>query len=45
MNYIQDHVHLVSDKKGGEGVVREVGDLILLSRGLLMGIVESYLRQ
>ncbi len=45
MSYVQDQVHLVSDKKGGDGVVREVGDLLLLSRGLLMGIMESYLKQ
>jgi len=44
MSYVIEQVDLISEKSGGEGVVREVGDLILLGRGLLMGIVQSYLR-
>lgn len=39
--YIQKHVHFVSSLKGGEGVFREVADLILESKGLLSDIVEK----
>jgi 3-deoxy-D-manno-octulosonate 8-phosphate phosphatase (KDO 8-P phosphatase) len=45
MSYVIDHVDLVSQKKGGEGVVREVGDLILRSQERLDGIVNSYLKR
>ena len=45
MSYVQEHVDMISEKNGGEGVVREVGDLLLSSRGLLMGIVDRYLKQ
>lgn len=44
MSYVQEHVDLVSDKNGGEGVVREVGDLILSSQDLLDEILNSYLK-
>lgn len=44
MRYVQDHVNLVSEKRGGDGVVREVGDLILDSQGLLDDIVRNYLK-
>ncbi len=43
MSYIQEHVDLISEKSGGDGVVREVGDLLLQSRGLLEDIVKSYI--
>ncbi|WP_373495083.1 KdsC family phosphatase [Aquiflexum sp.] len=39
--YIQNHVHFVSSLKGGEGVFREVADLILESKGLLSNIIEN----
>ena len=44
MSYVKEHVDMISEKNGGEGVVREVGDLILHSKGLLDGIVRSYLK-
>ncbi|MDO9551861.1 MULTISPECIES: KdsC family phosphatase [Rhodonellum] len=39
--YIQERVHFVSSRNGGEGVFRELGDLILESKGLLSGIIEN----
>ena len=44
MSYVQDRVDLISEKNGGEGVIREVGDLLLHSRELLDDIVKSYLK-
>ncbi|MBN3520010.1 HAD-IIIA family hydrolase [Algoriphagus lutimaris] len=39
--YVQPFAHWVTQSKGGEGVFREVGDLILHSKGLLVPIIES----
>lgn len=39
--YVQSFAHWVTQSKGGEGVFREVGDLILHSKGLLVPIIES----
>ena len=44
VSYVRDYADLISEKDGGNGVVREVGDLILSSRGLLEGIVKNYLK-
>lgn len=42
-DYVKDVATLVSSKAGGEGVVREVGELILASKGLLRDILDGYL--
>jgi 3-deoxy-D-manno-octulosonate 8-phosphate phosphatase (KDO 8-P phosphatase) len=39
--YIQDKVDVVSVWKGGEGVVREVGDLVLAARGEFEKILKN----
>lgn len=39
--YVQKYAHFVSSLKGGEGVFREVADLILESKGLLSTIIEN----
>lgn len=43
--YISAHVDFVSSLNGGQGVFREVADLILQSKGLLSGIIEKYLNK
>ena len=43
ISYVRDRVDMVSTKKGGEGVLREVGDLILASKGKLEQVVNFYL--
>lgn len=40
-DYIKDKVDLVSKYKGGEGVVREVGDLVLAAKGLFEKILKG----
>lgn len=44
VSYIHEYVDVTSEKAGGEGVVREIGDLILHSKGLLEGVIMSYLK-
>ena len=39
--YIQEHADLITRAAGGEGVFREVADMILLSRGEMDGIIEE----
>ena len=39
--YVKPFVHLVTSSKGGEGVFREVADLILHAKGLLIPIIEN----
>lgn len=41
--YVQQHAHLVSSAKGGEGVFREAGDLILAARGEFEQALRQYL--
>lgn len=41
--YISAHVDFVSCLNGGQGVFREVSDLILQSKGQLSGIIDKYL--
>ena len=43
--YVQDHANIVCKGKGGEGVVREVADLILASQGKLENVVSTYLKE
>jgi 3-deoxy-D-manno-octulosonate 8-phosphate phosphatase (KDO 8-P phosphatase) len=40
-NYIKERVDLTTKVKGGEGVLREVADLVLAARGEFTGILES----
>lgn len=41
MDYLKEHVDLVTFAKGGAGVLREVADLVLDSKGLLRKILEA----
>lgn len=43
--YVKPFVHYVTQSKGGDGVFREVGDLILHAKGLLIPIIESLLKK
>lgn len=40
-DYIKDEAHLVTRAKGGQGVLREVADLVLEARGLLQNILKN----
>ncbi len=40
---VQQHVHYVTRRGGGDGAVREVCDLILGAKGLLERLLQSYL--
>lgn len=41
MGYLKDKVDLVTQVKGGQGVVREVGDLVLAARGEMQKILSA----
>lgn len=41
LNYVRNEVDMVAGVKGGQGVVREVADLVLASQGLLEKIVDN----
>lgn len=43
--YVKPFAHYVTQSKGGDGVFREVGDLILHAKGLLFPIIESLLKK
>lgn len=43
LEYVKGYADLVTEKKGGDGVVRETADFILASQGLLEEIVKSYI--
>jgi len=43
--YVKPFAHWVTQSKGGEGVFREVADLILHSKGLLIPIIDSLLKK
>lgn len=43
--YVKPFAHYVTQSKGGDGVFREVGDLILHAKGLLIPIIESLLKK
>lgn len=45
LEYVKSYADVVTEKNGGEGVVREAADFILASQGLLEGVVESYLTE
>ena len=42
-NYIQEQADLVTNVGGGQGVLRETGDLILASQGLMEDIISRHL--
>jgi 3-deoxy-D-manno-octulosonate 8-phosphate phosphatase (KDO 8-P phosphatase) len=39
--YVKSAVHYISPFKGGEGVFRELGDILLHSRGSLISLIEN----
>ena len=39
--YVKSHCHYVSQCKGGEGVFRELGDILLHARGQLIPLIET----
>lgn len=41
--YVKDHVHWITDRKGGEGAVREICNLILAAQGKDQAIVDEIL--
>ncbi|WP_373492864.1 KdsC family phosphatase [Aquiflexum sp.] len=41
--YVSEHVDFISSLQGGQGVFREVADLILQSKGLLSPIINKYI--
>lgn len=41
LEYVKPHAHYISSFAGGKGVFREVADLILHSKGLLIPILEN----
>lgn len=43
--YVSEHVDFVSSLQGGQGVFREVADLILQSKGILSSIINKYMNQ
>lgn len=44
MEYVRDYADLVTSANGGEGVVREVADLILASQGKMTTIIEQKIK-
>lgn len=40
--YMQENVDIVTNVKGGEGVLRDVADFVLNAQGLLEELIESY---
>ena len=45
ISYVKKSADLVTEAKGGEGVLREAADLILAAQGKLQGIIDKYLSQ
>ncbi|MBK6264702.1 HAD hydrolase family protein [Marivirga sp. S37H4] len=43
IEYVKYYADFISTKRGGEGVFREIGDLILASQGNLEKVVQQYL--
>ncbi len=41
LDYVKSEVDIITSSKGGEGVVREISDLILASKGILDKILKS----
>ena len=41
LDYVKSEVDIITTSKGGEGVVREISDLILASKGILDKILKS----
>ncbi len=44
LEYVKSASNLVTSATGGNGVIREVGDLILASKGLLKEIIDNHLK-
>ncbi len=42
LDYVKSESDYISSKEGGKGVLREVGDLVLESKGLFSQVLESY---
>lgn len=42
LEYVRETSDIVTVTSGGNGVIREIGDLILAAKGLLSGIVENH---
>lgn len=42
LDYVKEEADLITDKAGGEGVLREVADLILSAQSKLKAIVDGY---
>lgn len=40
--YVKDYATYITKAKGGEGVLREVGDMVLAAKGLLKKIIVKY---
>lgn len=40
---VKQHVHLITEKNGGEGAVREVCEILLKAQGLWDSVIKSYL--
>lgn len=45
LSYVKQKADFVTEKKGGEGVLREAADLILAAQGKLERIIEKFLAQ
>ncbi len=45
IEYVKDYADFISTKNGGEGIFREIADLILASQGKLENVVQQYLEK
>lgn len=43
--YVKQHAHWITDRRGGQGAVRDVCELLLEARGLLQDKLASYLHK
>lgn len=44
LSYVKSHATYVTQAMGGEGVLREIGDIVLAAKGVLEGVVQQYLK-
>ena len=42
--FVKQHAHWITPHPGGRGAARDAAELILEARGLLPGLLESYLQ-
>ncbi|MTI38349.1 KdsC family phosphatase [Fulvivirga lutimaris] len=42
LSYVKDEAHFITKKSGGNGVLRELGDMILAQQGKLKQIIEDH---